>query len=51
VVVEFDPVVYSVTEGQDGQVRFIVRKRTETTREVTVLFSTQDGSAAGEIRS
>ena len=47
VVIELDPLVYQVTEGQDRIVRFRVVKRTPTTRQVEVLFSTVDQSAEG----
>ena len=48
VVIEFDPVIYDVDEG-DGVVTFRIVKRTPTTREVSVLFSTFDGTAVGEL--
>ena len=47
VVVEFDPTSFSVQESF-GVATFTVVKRTLTTREVTVLFSTQDGTATGK---
>ena len=46
-VIEFDPTSYMVTEGADRTVRLIVVKRTITTRQVTVLFSTEGMSAQG----
>ena len=47
VLVEFDPLEYPVDEAMNARVTFIIVKRTQTTREVAVLFSTQDGSATG----
>ena len=44
VLVEFEPTSYTVDE-EDGVVRFTIVKRTPTTQPVTVLFTTQDGSA------
>lgn len=46
VVVEFQPNFYTVYEV-DRVVRFTIVKRTRTTQEVTVLFTTVDGTAMG----
>ena len=45
VVVEFDPVRYSVVEGKD--VMFRIVKRTVSTREVTVFFITSPEAGNG----
>ena len=44
VIVEFEPNSYTVEEDE-GVVRFSIVKRTQTTQDVTVQFTTQDGSA------
>ena len=44
VIVEFEPSSYTVDEDV-GVVRFSIVKRTQTTQDVTVQFTTQDGSA------
>ena len=44
VVVEFQPNSYIVNENE-GMVRFILVKRTQSARDVTVHLSTVDGSA------
>ena len=41
---EFEPVEYTVGE-LDGRIFLGIIKRNETDREVTVLFSTREGSA------
>ena len=46
VLVEFDPTSFSAQESSE-EARFTIVKRTPTTKEVTVLFSTRDGSATG----
>ena len=43
VEVEFDPDVYQVTESE--RVSFRVVLRTESQRQITVLFETNEGSA------
>ena len=43
--VEFEPTLYTVPETDD--VIFRIVKRTATTEDVTVLFSTSPGSAEG----
>ena len=45
VVVEFEPTLYTVPETDD--VIFRIVKRTATTEDVTVLFSTSPDSAEG----
>ena len=49
VIVEFEETGYFVNEA-DGSVMFRIVKRTPTTREVSVLFSTVDGTAVGELQ-
>ena len=44
VIVQFQPSSYIVNEDE-GVVRFTIVKRTQTTQDVTVQFTTQDGSA------
>ena len=48
-MVEFELTEYSNNEA-DGFVMFRIVKRTRTTREVSVLFSTVDGTAVGELQ-
>ena len=45
VVVEFEPTLYTVPETDD--VIFRIVKRSTTTEDVTVLFSTSPGTAEG----
>ena len=47
VIVEFQPSSYTVVEGE-GMVRFAIVKRTLTTEDVTVQFTTHEGSATCE---
>ena len=47
VVVEFEPTIYTVPETDDAIFRIV--KRNTTTEDVTVLFSTSPGSAAGRV--
>ena len=47
VVVEFEPTTYTVPETDD--VIFRIVKRTTTTEDVTVLFSTFPGTAEGRL--
>ena len=44
VLVEFQSSSYTVVEGQ-GMVRFTIVKRTHSSKDVIVQFTTQDGSA------
>ena len=44
VIVQFQPSSYTVDEDE-GVVTFTIVKRTQTTQDVTVQFTTQDGSA------
>lgn len=46
VMVEFEPTSFSAQESS-REATFIIVKRTSTTRTVTVLFSTTDGTATG----
>ena len=48
VIVEFDSSVYEVDEDA-GVVSLTLVKRTPTTQSVTVLISTEDGSATGGV--
>ena len=45
-IIEFQPSSYTVDEDE-GVVRFTIVKKTDTTHDVTVQFTTQDGSATG----
>ena len=45
VLVEFDPTSYETAEGQDVMFRII--KRTSSSRNVTVIFSTRPATANG----
>ena len=45
VLVEFDPTMYTVSEG--GVVSFTIRRLTPTTTTVSVIFNTVPGSATG----
>ena len=47
VVVEFERTAYTVPETDDAI--FCIVKRNTTTEDVTVLFSTSPGSAAGRV--
>ena len=47
VLVEFQPSSYTVVEGE-RVVRFIIVKRAQTSKDVIVQFTTQDGSATCE---
>ena len=46
VQVGFDPILYNVSES-DGVVALVVRRFTPSSIPVTVLFSTQNGTAIG----
>ena len=47
-VVEFDPVTYGpILEGQGQSITFRIVARSAVTSEITVLFSTVDGTAIG----
>ena len=46
VQVGFDPILYNVSES-DGVAVIVVRRFTPSSIPVTVLFSTQDGTAIG----
>ena len=46
VLVEFDPVAYNVRENE-ALVEFVIKKRTQTTRTVTVIFTAQPITAQG----
>jgi len=48
VIVQFQPSSYTVNEDE-GVVTFSIVKRTQTTQDVTVQFTTQDGSATGRL--
>ena len=48
VIVEFDPVAYSVSESAN-LVTFMIRKRTQTTRTVEVTFMTESITAQGSV--
>ena len=47
VVVEFEPTMYTVPESDDAIFRIV--KRSTTTEDVTVLFSTSPGTAEGRL--
>ena len=47
VEVEFEPIAYSISEDQ-VMVSFIIVKRSSVDRDISVLFSTEDGSATGK---
>ena len=48
VTMQFNPVVYTVTEAAGAVVRFHIVKLNSTTQNVTVLFSTLPGTATGK---